>query len=277
FAGAAQSLGAGALLVNPWNISKVAEAIAKALNMPSAEREKRHRHNFHHVTTHTAQEWAETFVSELNDTVVEAQLRTKQIPPRLPIPKAIQQYLKSTNRLLILGFNGTLTEPVERKGDQLKEMELSVHPELKQPLTQLCSDPNTTVVVLSGSGRTLLDENFREYNTWLAAENGMFLNPSNGEWMTTMPEQLNMEWVDSVKHIFEYFTERTPRSHFEEREASLVWNYRHADVEFGKLQARDMLQHLCSGPISSASVEVVQGSRSVEVRVAGITKVKFHF
>ncbi|WJX72528.1 threalose-6-phosphate phosphatase, variant 2 [Trifolium repens] len=272
FAGAAQSLGAGALLVNPWNISKVAEAIAKALNMPSAEREKRHRHNFHHVTTHTAQEWAETFVSELNDTVVEAQLRTKQVPPRLPTPKAIQQYMKATNRLLILGFNGTLTEPVERKGDQLKEMELSVHPELKQPLTQLCSDPNTTVVVLSGSGRTLLDENFREYNTWLAAENGMFLNSSNGEWMTTMPEQLNMEWVDSVKHIFEYFTERTPRSHFEEREASLVWNYRHADVEFGKLQARDMLQHLCSGPISSASVEVVQGSRSVEVRAAGVTK-----
>ncbi|GAU38680.1 hypothetical protein TSUD_54280 [Trifolium subterraneum] len=272
FAGAAQSLGAGALLVNPWNISKVAETIGRALNMPSDEREKRHRHNFHHVTTHTAQEWAETFVSELNDTVVEAQLRTKQAPPRLPTPKAIQQYLKSTNRLLILGFNGTLTEPVERKGDQLKEMELSVHPELKQPLTQLCRDPNTTVVVLSGSGRTLLDENFREYNTWLAAENGMFLNPSNGEWMTTMPEQLNMEWVDSVKHIFEYFTERTPRSHFEEREASLVWNYRHADVEFGKLQARDMLQHLCSGPISSASVEVVQGSRSVEVRAAGVTK-----
>lgn len=101
-------------------------------------------------------------------------------------------------------------------------MELSVHPELKLPLTKLCSDPNTTVVVLSGSDRTILDEvilytllpslqitrstsnlsllqNFKEYDTWLAAENGMFLNSSNGEWMTTMPEQLNMEWVDSVK------------------------------------------------------------------------------
>ncbi|XP_058779486.1 alpha,alpha-trehalose-phosphate synthase [UDP-forming] 1 [Vicia villosa] len=272
FAGAAQSLGAGALLVNPWNITKVAEAISKALNMPSAEREKRHRHNFHHVTTHTAQQWAETFVNDLNDTVVEAQLRTKQIPPRLPADEAIEQYMTSTNRLLILGFNGTLTEPVEKKGDQLKEMELSVHPELKLPLTKLCSDPNTTVVVLSGSDRTILDENFKEYDTWLAAENGMFLNSSNGEWMTTMPEQLNMEWVDSVKQIFEYFTERTPRSHFEEREASLVWNYRHADVEFGKLQARDLLQHLCTGPISNASVEVVQGSRSVEVRAAGVTK-----
>lgn len=34
---------------------------------------------------------------------------------------------------------------------------------------------------------------------WLAAENGMFLRSTKGEWMTTMPEHLTMEWVDSVK------------------------------------------------------------------------------
>lgn len=34
---------------------------------------------------------------------------------------------------------------------------------------------------------------------WLAAENGMFLGHTKGDWMTTMPEHLNMEWVDSVK------------------------------------------------------------------------------
>lgn len=34
---------------------------------------------------------------------------------------------------------------------------------------------------------------------WLAAEHGMFLRPTYGEWMTTMPEHLNMDWVDSVK------------------------------------------------------------------------------
>nr|GEY21954.1 alpha,alpha-trehalose-phosphate synthase [UDP-forming] 1-like [Tanacetum cinerariifolium] len=62
FAGAAQSLGAGAILVNPWNITEVAASIGQALNMSAEEREKRHRHNFLHVTTHTAQEWAETFV-----------------------------------------------------------------------------------------------------------------------------------------------------------------------------------------------------------------------
>ncbi|XP_057461661.1 alpha,alpha-trehalose-phosphate synthase [UDP-forming] 1 [Actinidia eriantha] len=276
FAGAAQSLGAGAILVNPWNITEVAASIDQALNMSAEEREKRHQHNFVHVTNHTAQEWAETFVSELNDTVVEAQLRIRQVPPQLPFSHAIEHYLQSNNRLLILGFNATLTEAVDtpgrRGGDQIREMELKLHPDLKGPLTALCSDPKTTVVVLSGSGRRVLDDNFGEYNMWLAAENGMFLRFTKGDWMTTMPEHLNMEWVDSIKHVFEYFTDRTPRSHFEPRETSLVWNYKYADIEFGRLQARDMLQHLWTGPISNASVEVVQGSRSVEVRAVGVTK-----
>lgn len=29
----------------------------------------------------------------------------------------------------------------------------------------------------------------------------MFLRHTKGDWMTTMPELLNMEWVDSVKVI----------------------------------------------------------------------------
>lgn len=34
-----------------------------------------------------------------------------------------------------------------------------------------------------------------------------------------------------------------------------------------------MLQHLWTGPISNASVDVVRGGRSVEVRAVGVTKV----
>ncbi|XP_031494237.1 alpha,alpha-trehalose-phosphate synthase [UDP-forming] 1-like [Nymphaea colorata] len=276
FAGAAQSLGAGALLVNPWNITEVASSIGCALDMAEDEREKRHRHNFEHVTTHTAQVWAETFVSELNDTIVEAQLRTRQVPPSLPVKTAVDRYLQARNRLLILGFNATLTAPVDAPGrrgaDQIKEMETSLHPDLKEPLTILCADPKTTIVVLSGSDRNMLDENFGDYNLWLAAENGMFLRLTKGEWMTTMPEHLNMDWVESVQDVFDYFTERTPRSYVEVRETSLVWNFKFADVEFGRLQARDMLQHLWTGPISNAAVDVVQGSRSVEVRPVGVTK-----
>ena len=45
------------------------------------------------------------------------------------------------------------------------------------------------------------------------------------------------------------------------------------DVESGRLQASDMLQHLWTGPISSDSVDVVQGAWSVEVQAVGVTKV----
>lgn len=43
FAGAAQSLGAGAILVNPWNVNDMASAIDYALNMSDQERKERHR------------------------------------------------------------------------------------------------------------------------------------------------------------------------------------------------------------------------------------------
>ncbi|KAL9856728.1 putative alpha,alpha-trehalose-phosphate synthase [UDP-forming] 3 [Arabidopsis thaliana] len=44
------------------------------------------------------------------------------------------------------------------------------------------------------------------------------------------------------------------------------------DVEFGRAQARDLLQYLWAGPISNASAEVVRGKYSVEVHAIGVTK-----
>lgn len=45
-----------------------------------------------------------------------------------------------------------------RGGDQIKEMELKLHPDLKGPLSVLCEDKQTTVIVLSGSDRSVLDD-----------------------------------------------------------------------------------------------------------------------
>ncbi|KAJ0906044.1 putative alpha,alpha-trehalose-phosphate synthase (UDP-forming) [Helianthus annuus] len=44
----------------------------------------------------------ETFLSELDDTVAEAQLRTKQIPPQLQTELAVNRYRCSSNRMIIL-------------------------------------------------------------------------------------------------------------------------------------------------------------------------------
>jgi len=63
-------------------------------------------------------------------------------------------------------------------------------------------------------------------------------------------------------------------SAFSDHAETLNISFFPVDIEFGRLQARDLLQHLWTGPISNASVDVVQGSRSVEVRAVGVTKVE---
>ncbi|KAG2309880.1 hypothetical protein Bca52824_029628 [Brassica carinata] len=93
-----------------------------------------------------------------------------------------------------------------------------------------------------------------------------------GEDYSVEPTDTRRPFRALLDHVFKYFSERTPSSHFETRDSSLIWNYKYADIEFWRLQARDLLQHLCTGPISNASVDVVKGSRSVEVRAVGVTK-----
>ncbi|CAA0825531.1 Alpha-alpha-trehalose-phosphate synthase, partial [Striga hermonthica] len=102
FARAAKSLGAGALIVNPRNISEISNAIQQALTMPAEEREKRHLYNFDYVTSHTARHWAEFFTRKLTNTVIEATQRIrKNISPPF-FSEGINTYLQSENRLLIL-------------------------------------------------------------------------------------------------------------------------------------------------------------------------------
>jgi trehalose 6-phosphate synthase/phosphatase len=57
--------------------------MSDALSMSEEERRERHRQNYMHVATHTAQTWADTFISELNDTHIEADLRLRHTPPQL--------------------------------------------------------------------------------------------------------------------------------------------------------------------------------------------------
>uniref|UniRef100_A0A452XTT5 Trehalose 6-phosphate phosphatase n=4 Tax=Aegilops tauschii subsp. strangulata TaxID=200361 RepID=A0A452XTT5_AEGTS len=102
----------------------------------------------------------------------------------------------------------------------------------------------------------------------------MFLRQPGEEWITMRYEQEEISWAGSVKKVFEYFTQRTPRSNFEQRETSLVWNYKYADVQFGRNQATDLLQHLGAYSLSNQSSVIVQGSRSIEVRPTGVTKGK---
>jgi len=58
------------------------------------------------------QMWADTFISELNDTHIEADLRMKHTPPELEVAEVVKAYRDSKRRLIVLGY-ATLTTAVE--------------------------------------------------------------------------------------------------------------------------------------------------------------------
>ena len=47
------------------------------------------------------------------------------------------------------------------------------------------------------------------------------------EWVSLVDVK-KTDWMESVRLVFDYFCERTPRSFVESREASIVWNYKYA-------------------------------------------------
>lgn len=65
FAGAAQELH-GALVVNPYDVEGVGEALQEALAMPVALRRKRWRANFEHLRRYDITDWRESYLAALN-------------------------------------------------------------------------------------------------------------------------------------------------------------------------------------------------------------------
>ena len=64
FAGAAQSMN-GALIINPWNINAVADAIYEALTLPADMAAANQQKLLDYVQKFTASHWGKTFVDEL--------------------------------------------------------------------------------------------------------------------------------------------------------------------------------------------------------------------
>ncbi|KAL8121982.1 hypothetical protein AgCh_018640 [Apium graveolens] len=62
---------------------------------------------------------------------------------------------------------------LNKKNRPVTEMQHQLHLDIKDPLKKLCNDLRTTVVVISGSERSVLDKIFGEYNMWLAAEHAL--------------------------------------------------------------------------------------------------------
>ena len=262
FAGASAEL-EGAVVVNPYDVDGVADSISRSLSMSPRERRARMRTLRRRVSHHDIHAWARGFLEELADARPFAR-RHSAAPPPPCLTAALAAAAQRSHLRLLLDYDGTLVPLV-------RSPELAApDAELLALLRDLAATPDLTLEIVSGRPRGPLEAWFSDLPIALWAEHGFWYRAAgSGLWHAAAP--VAPDWMDRVRPILNQFTESTPGSHVEVKTASVAWHYRAAQREFGTRQAHE-LRMLLGVALSNQPLEVLEGSKVIEVRLRGIGK-----
>jgi trehalose 6-phosphate synthase/phosphatase len=250
-AGAADEL-RDAILVNPFDVDGVADALAGALQMPREERRRRMRSLRRVVTGSDVHAWARGFLAALEDAMPARPLAAGEILARIQA---------ADRRAWLLDYDGTLV-PFARTPDAA-----APDPELLRLLARLAE--TAPVHLVSGRRREDLQRWFGHLPLTLHAEHGFWTRHSGGLWVPSA--EVPTQALADARVLLDDAAARTPGAWVEEKTAGLAWHHRPCDPEHGAAAARELrwrlLDALANGPL-----DVLCGDKVVEVRLRGVHK-----
>jgi len=261
-AGAAQELGE-AIIINANNQEEIAQALAKALEMPEQEQIERNRIMQKRLRRYDVVQWANEFMDKLLYTKkLQQEMEEKSLTSEMQ-RKLASDFQESGKALLLLDYDGTLVPFAPKPAEAMPGANLL------RLLEKLTKNPRTEVVLISGRDKDTLEGWFGGLNVGLVAEHGVWIKEKGGGWETI--ETLTSEWKEEVHPILESWVDRTPGSFIEEKEFSLVWHYRKAHPRLGELRARELMNNL-SDITANLNLQVLEGSKVVELKNTDINK-----
>jgi len=253
FTGAAAELGE-AVMVNPYDIDGMVEALRQALDMPPDEQQRRMAPMRDYVRQHDSAHWARAFLKDIRacpprETKTGGRALESLIASRFATPR---------RKACFLDYDGTLREFTAKPGDA------SPTQRLRRLLRRLGGIPSVDLYIISGRSRTQLDKWFQGLPCTLVAEHGVASRgPDDPAWTVFFEEPI-LEWKAEVLEVVREFAQTTPGSEVEEKDTAVVWHYRRCDPEFGMWKARE-LQSMLQEMASNLPVSVKGGSKNVEV------------
>lgn len=260
-AGAAKEM-SEAIIVNPNNTNEVIEAIHQAIEMNEDEQIKRNKQMHFRLKRYNVRRWAEDFISSLDNIKNhQNQLTSKYLNIEV-INKIVQDYSLAQNRLIALDLDGTLI-PSNLEG-------YTPDKELLNLLKKLSNNPKNKIVILSGRQKYDLEQNFANINVGLIAEHGALIK-RNGEWENIEP--LDTDWMVKILPIIEFYMDRTPRSFIQQKEFSIVWNYKNVNKKLADIRSIELKNTLKNMALSTnMNLNILQGAKFIEIKQAGINK-----
>lgn len=175
----------------------------------------------------------------------------------------IEDYRKSSQRLIFLDYDGTLVSFFDRPEDAKPTHEIL------DILKKLASDEKNEVVLISGRGRKNIAKWFDiDININLVAGHGAWMKEKGGDWEKT--KNLNTDWKEEIRPILEKYTDITPGSFIEEKDFSLAWHYRGVSSDLSLSRPRELVDELEF--VYSMNLQLLDVNNVVEVMNAGIDK-----
>lgn len=275
-AGAAKELHE-AVLVNPFDLNAMADAIQKAIVMPIEEQQKRNNAMQKRLSRYTVNYWAKEFMEALNSTLELAEETDVKKLDKATVQAIAESCSHAAKKMVLLDYDGTLVDFHENP-------EMAIPDEsLLETLAQLTFLPNTDVAIVSGRDKVFLEKWFGNLQLTLVAEHGYFVKGYKQEWLAKSGD--NNTWKKDVMPIMEAFTDRTPGTFIEEKSKSLVWHYRKTDPELAAgraVELKTVLNSLISDKLSimdmDKALEVVNRQISKGTAVSElVTKKKYDF
>ncbi|WP_413557170.1 bifunctional alpha,alpha-trehalose-phosphate synthase (UDP-forming)/trehalose-phosphatase [Bdellovibrio sp. HCB209] len=265
FAGAA-SLLSDALLVNPWDVDSIADAIKKAFSMSEEERFDRMSHLQEILSKYSSTRWANGFLKDLEKTVLTPIRVVQDLRPEVSHwSDRFQRKLHSKPLRILLDYDGTLVSIMKRP-EQVKLME-----DTRKALQELSH--RAEVFILSGRNMEFLDSQLSETDLNLAAEHGAFVKIKGREWQNRISSDIQ-SWFPHVEKIMADYTERVPLSFIEKKRACLVWHFRLSPPDFAAYQSKKMDDELQLG-MANMPVSITMGNMIVEAKAIECNKGNF--
>ncbi len=261
FAGAADEL-VDALMVNPYDIEGVADAMARALALPADERRGRMRTLRARVQESSIGRWAASFLDGLMENEAPAAPVVGASTPALTAVEAGRA--ASEGRVtLLLDYDGTLVP-------------YAASPELAVPdatlmrlLASIAAHPFIDLHLVTGRSRETADRWFGELPAGLWAEHGAVRRRFGHQWEWLVPQA--PPWKARARAILKAIAAETPGSLVEEKGAGLAWHYRLADKDLASRQ-RTRIRERVAEELGDAPVDLLDGHMVLELRAHGASK-----
>jgi trehalose 6-phosphate synthase/phosphatase len=261
-AGAANEL-SEAILVNPLDRDEVCQAISLALKMPEEIQRNKIESMQKRLREYTVNDWIGDFLRQLDEVKLQ---QASQGVKRLSVAVTediVQSYKRASRKAFLLDYDGTLVPYAKYPQLALPNNDVQVL------LAELAKDVSTDVTVISGRDSAFLQNIFSQLEVNLISEHGGGFRRKTGEWRYFIDNDQN--WKPIIRGMMEVFTHRTPGSFIEEKSHTLAWHYRNVGVDLGFTRSRELLDNL-HHMTRNANLNIVDGNKVIEVRVAGVDK-----